>query len=717
MWKMNPPKNTQLVCVSNFPVVTYSGMLPGVISGQYPKSAMEIDLIRLAQSAGARVIVDEVTGLDHEKRQLLFRDRPPLAFDIMSIGIGSRPTFAGIEVPPEAPLLAVKPMQTFLARLGQRLEQLRGKNDLKIAVVGGGIGSIEIAFCLHERFHGRPKYAAEALSTDFKPEISIVTRGSQLGSGLLDSTSRKTRLEFANRNVKVFTDSEVVAVDANGLQLKNNNRIDADMIIWATGAVAGPLLGKLGLETDERGFLLTRDTLEVTRLPGVFAVGDTGTIIGSKISKAGVFAVRQGPVLHKNILRKINGSDNLLSYHPQTDFLKLINLGNDKAIAEYKGRSFLSGWSWKLKDRIDVKFMRKYQDYAPMKMTSDVSEDAEQEMRCLGCGGKIGGEILGQVLSELQIENHPDVKIGLNNPDDAAVVATANNEVTVTTDFFAAPFDDPYLVGRIAVLNSASDCFVMGAQPNAALAIVQIPTGHPRAQTQVMREVMTGSVEELNRMGAAIVGGHSIEGPRMMIGYTILGKQIIDPTTKGQLKPGDQLILTKPLGTGVLLAGWMQCKMPAACFQPLIDAMLKSNQIALELVDKFPISSMTDVTGFGFAGHLIEMMRASQISAEIKQSEIPVLPGSRELLAAGIESTLAPDNRTLLEKVRLQGSLTDPKSMGTLVDPQTGGGLLFGIAPEHSAEVVQFLQDAGFAETAIIGSCTEQSDSQVLTIE
>ena len=160
-------------------------------------------------------------------------------------------------------------------------------------------------------------------------------------------------------------------------------------------------------------------------------------------------------------------------------------------------------------------------------------------MKCLGCGGKVGSEPLSSVLEELDVPTHPDVLGGLENPDDAAIIKTHGGQVTVTTDFFAAPFDDPYLVGRIALLNSVSDCFVMGAKPTSALAIVQLPLGHPRAQRQVMRELMGGSIEELRKIDATIVGGHTIEGPRVTIGFTVLGHQVAEPKTKGMLQPGD----------------------------------------------------------------------------------------------------------------------------------------------------------------------------------
>ena len=719
MWKMDPPQNAQLICVSDFPIVTYSGMLPGVISGQYPKSAMEIDLIRLAQSAGARVIVGKVTGIDHEKRCLIFAGRPPLYFDILSIGIGSRPSFAGVEVKDDRALLAVKPMQTFLERLTEKLKSAGSNSRPRISIVGGGVGSIEIAFCLYERFYGSPKNRLAGGLDNINPEIQMITGAAEIGTGLLSSSIAKIKDEFGHRGIVVRESARVTSIDAEGIDFKDSSRLDSDIVIWATSAVGAPLLSELGLENDDRGFLLTNQDLQVTKLPGVFAVGDTGTIVGSDISKAGVYAVRQGPILDKNIRRLIERNTSLKEYRPQTDFLKLVNFGNDKALAEYKGRSFSNRLCWSLKDYIDVKFMKMYQDYSAMDM-SDMPEDDVDEselMRCLGCGGKIGSQILSDVLRELNVVDHPDVKIGLDNPDDAAVVATHNNEVTVTTDFFAAPFDDPYLVGRIAVLNSASDCFVMGARPTSALAIVQIPLGHSKAQTQVMREIMSGSVEELNRMGAAIVGGHSIEGPRTMIGFTVLGRQIVSPTTKGRLEVGNKLVLSKPMGTGILLAGWMQCQMPAACYRPLIESMLKSNEIALELVQRFQIEALTDVTGFGFVGHLVEMMGASGVSVRIDIDEIPILPGTDEMVGLGIQSTLAPDNRTLASKVAVSGIDIECNTVAPLFDPQTGGGLLFGVSEEKLNDVLKLMTEHGFESTSVVGEVISKDGSPRLQFQ
>lgn len=699
MWKMKPLSNAQLVCVSNFPIATYSGMVPGVIAGQYEQEEMEIDLVRLCASAGARLIVDEVTGIDHDERQLIFRDRPALSFDVLSIGIGSRPTFAGVEMAQENPLVAVKPMQTFLERLSQQFQSaIKRTENPNVVVVGGGAGSIEIAFCLQHRIATNPE--SLGASGGQQAQFSLVS-ASEIGKGLIESTKETIRNRMKATGIKPVEGSRVKKVLADKLVLKDGTEVAADVVIWATSAIAPALLSQLGLENDERGFIATKPTLQSVSHERVFAVGDSGSIVGTDLEKAGVFAVREGPILWDN-LRRILWNRKLVDYRPQKGYLKLINTADGKAVAEYRGRSFYASWCWWLKNRIDVKFMKMYQQYDLMEMVPEVETNPEELMRCLGCGGKIGSQLLGQVLSELEVPPHPDVVIGLDQPDDAAVVKAHDGKVTVTTDFFASPLDDPYLVGRIAMLNSASDCCVMGAQPTSALAIVQLPLGHPRAQQQVMRELMAGSVEELKKMNATIVGGHSIEGPRLTIGFTVLGKQLTDPKTKGMLAEGDHLVSTKPIGTGVLLAALMQGKLKGHAYGPLVEAMLQSNYIALELIQRHHISAITDVTGFGLAGHLAEMLKASNKSATIKMDDIPVLPECQSLIESGIESTLAPDNRLVTEKVDFHAD-AESKRLASLFDPQTSGGLLFGIAESHVQSVLSFLQNEGFANTAVIG--------------
>ena len=704
MWKMNPISDANLVCVSNFPVTTYSGMMPGVLAGQYPTDAMEIDLVRLCRSAGARLVLGEVNGLDVEKQELHFPDRPPLHFDQLSIGIGSVPSFENVNVESKNSLIAIKPMQTFLSRLEARLDAFEKSTEVRVAIIGGGIGSIETAFCLKQKM----------LSEGRAHSISLITRASQIGRDLSSSTQQLIENQLEEKEINLITGRSVIDILDGAVRLETQKVVDADLILWGTGAVAPPLLDILPLEKDERGFLATKPTLQSLTSDAIYAVGDTGTIVGSETDKAGVYAVRQGPILWRNI-QNVYEDRHMAPYEPQTDYLKLINTADGKSIAQRRGKGFYAKWCWWLKDRIDRKFMEMYQDYDPMPMES-MPADSEDAMRCLGCGGKISGKILSSVLEELTIPKHEDVVIGLDEPDDAAVIRTSGKEISVTTDFFASPLDDPYLTGRIAALNSASDCFVMGAKPNAALAIVQLPLVHARQQQQIMRELMTGAVEELAKMDATIVGGHSIEGERMLAGFTVMGNQVVAPKTKGQLETGDVLVLSKPIGSGVLLAAWMQCLLDGSYYKPLVESLLLSNQVALDLAQSGDVTAITDVTGFGLAGHLKEMLVASNKSANLKLDTIPLLPGTQEMLDQGVESTLSPDNRLNLDGIKFEGIDIDDPTVAGLFDPQTGGGLLLGAKAKSIEETLSFLTDNGFEQACVIGEVVDAKDGISLSV-
>ena len=493
--------------------------------------------------------------------------------------------------------------------------------------------------------------------------------------------------------------------------LANGQEVPADLAIWATGAVASKFLRNIQLPSDSKGFLLTGPTLQSIGDKRVFAVGDSGTLRVDTSAKAGVFAVRQGPVLWKNLNRAVH-NEPLVVFEPQSGFLKLLNLSDGRAIAEYKGRSMVGRWCWSLKDYIDRKFIRKYQDYEPKAMDVKVDETTEATMRCLGCGGKLGGASLSSAIDRMNLPPNENVIVGLENSDDAAIVRTNENQVTVTADFFAAPFDDPYLIGRIAALNSASDCFAMNARPTAALTMAQVPFGHARAQSDVLFELLFGAQQEFSKMDATIVGGHSIEGPRLTIGFTVLADQIGPPTQKGNLAIADRLILTKPLGTGVLLAAHMRGLCRAEWFSKLVQTMLLSNQVALGLADQFRIRAMTDITGFGLAGHLIEMLDASNLAAAISLKSVPVLDGVNELIRRGIESSLAQPNQSAFDSVEFEK--TDDEyavESKTLFDPQTAGGLLLAVNEADAGTALEVLNEHGFAQASDIGEVVSKSES------
>lgn len=705
MWKMSAPRNVRLTCISDFSVATYSGMLPGTLAGLYDREQMQIDLVRLCAAAGVRFIKADVEGLDLARREVLLADRAALPYDVLSIGIGSVPS--GLNEVADADdaesgerPIPIKPMQTFLARLDQRLRraaEAAGDRALRIAVVGGGVAGVEITL-------GLTPHVKNLLGT--APELVMIDRHEQLARGLSDKAVGRLGEELARREVEIILGQSVARVSKGAVQLNDGREVLADLVLWTTGAEAPPLLGKLGLPTDDWGFLLTEPTLQSVSGEPIFAVGDTGTIHNHSTPKAGVYAVRQGPVLWQNLNRRLNGLP-LEEYKPQHGFLKLLSTGDGRAIADYKGFSATARWCWKLKDRIDRRFMEKYQNYEPMTMDAagDASEAADIVMRCAGCGGKVGGDVLHRVLGRLELPKSERVLVGLDQPDDAAVVsASPNQPVLVTTDFFASFVDDPYLVGRVAALNAASDIFALGGQPVAALAMATLPVGPARQQEQMLYEMLAGGLREFRQMGATLAGGHTIEGPRATLGYTVVADGPAGGATlKSGLRSGDVLVLTKPLGTGVLLAAHMQAKCRAAWYESLVESMLVSNALPEGLLGEFDIQAVTDITGFGLAGHLMEMLRASEVAAELRLAAIPLLPGAAELLSEGLESTLAPANRSVEAEMDSDESLHDSPPYPALFDPQTSGGLLLAVPERHVNACVSRLRETTPWEPVVIG--------------
>lgn len=709
---MRPIPDVKLTVVSPFSRATYSGMLPGTLAGLYQPDEMEIDLYRFAESCGARLVVAEAIGLEPEIRRVLFRDRPPLRYDVASIGIGSVP--GQREVWQSSPhVLSIKPMATFWQRFAALVERALNTSGrdrlLRIAVIGAGAGGTEVALGLDGNLRAR-NVAAEIRLVDAHAEI---LRGYSCGA------IRRTRDELSQRGIVTLLGKRVEKVTssaANGtasLLFDDATEIAADIIVWATAASPPDVLANYRLPKSDDGFLAVRPTLQTTADFPVFAVGDTATIVGTDIPKAGVYAVREGPILWQNLQRIFSGGE-LVPYQPQRGFLSLLSTGDGRAIMDFKGFSAHASWAWKLKDHIDRKFMRMYQDYRPRMTgggeTSHITVDPRRPvtMRCAGCGGKVGADVLSAALERLPIPDDRRATVGLKQPDDAVVLDRQMAPVDVlSVDFFTAFLDDPYLVGRVAALNAQSDLWAMGAEPLGAMAIVTLPEGAPTQQTELLYQLLAGGVRELSDAGATLWGGHTIAGPELTVGYSVAGK--LDgqpPLIKGGLQPGDLLILTKPLGTATLLAGHRLCRTKAAWMDAMIAAMLQSNRVAARIARQFEVISATDITGFGLAGHLFEMLDASRVSARLLLSAIPLLNGFAELSAAGVRSSLDPMNRRTESRLRAETDLRSSPAYHALFDPQTAGGLLLAVSDRHAQSVVRELQAAGIAAAAIVGEVT-----------
>lgn len=330
----------------------YSGMLPGVIAGHYTRPESHIALAPLAALAGATFVIDEVNRLDLSARLVYRRGGPPLKWDVLSLDIGSTPDTGATWVGPET--VAVKPIDGLLARWDDLLGALRTETGVRrLAVVGAGAAGVELVLSMQvrlqstsEEHRGRCRFALFAAGPCILPEHPANVR-------------RRFMRVLGTRGIAVHLNARVVAV-SDGHIVTESGRYEVDHAVWATQATAASWIGESGLAVDAAGFMRVGDTLESSSHPSVFGAGDVATIDEHPRPKSGVYAVRQGPPLARNLYARLSGRP-LERHRPQSQALSLITTGDRYAIASRGPWSAEGHWAWSLKNVIDRRFMRRYQ--------------------------------------------------------------------------------------------------------------------------------------------------------------------------------------------------------------------------------------------------------------------------------------------------------------------------------------------------------------------
>lgn len=732
--------DVRVTLISDESTVCYSGMLPGCLAGLYRPDEMEMELRPLCTWAGIRFVRARVSGLDPALRQVYFDDgRPPLAYDALSINVGSIPR--GMDTPGvRKHAVPTRPLGLLLKRVHQFEENYRNDGrPLRIVIAGGGAAGVELAFAMHSRWGER-----------FAPvQISLVDAQTTLLTGHRPRVAAIIGRYLKEKGIACLTGLRVAGVDETGVHFEDHPSLPFDFLLWATGGAPPGLLKETNLETSDAGFIQVRPTLQSMGYDNVFAAGDCIEFPSRTLPKSGVYAVREGPVLARNLHAWLENRS-LVPYRPQASALALLMTGTRNAVASRRRASFHGPWVWRLKDWIDRRWMRKFEP--ALLPTMDPAGDARptgdahpagdahhtgkvtgggpevSSMRCAGCGAKVGSTVLTGVLDELEVYSREDVRIGLHDADDAALLEISPGRSLVqTVDGFRAFTGDLHLFGRIALVHAASDLYAMGAEPHSALVTVTLPYAEKPLVANDLRQLMGGIAEEARRLGVTLLGGHTSEGTETAVSITMNGLTGSDAVfRKGGLRPGDGLVLAKPLGTGVILAADMHLKARGSWVDEVFEGMLQSNAEAARILAEAGIPSVTDVTGFGLAGHLVEMLEASRAGAELEIDRIPLYAGAADCVAAGVESTLAPSNREHLQKrwqVESGPGTADAVDPGAadeaehgvsdgrdaiLFDPQTSGGLLAGVPASGIDEIVAKLREAGYAQAACIGRVTDR---------
>ena len=774
-WGMNPLPGVRLTLITDLADTPYSGMLPSHVAGVYTFDEAHIDLRPLTRFANCRLVMDRAIGLDVTNQRVLCANHPPIAFDVLSIDTGSTPQTTTVPGAAEY-TVAAKPVPNLLRQWEAFLAEVQAQPNQPrtIAIVGGGVGGVELTLNMEARLSecvgslyaespGGPHPKSLSLGErDFdgssnspsplgrggrgvranpttsesdlaaKATLHLFHRGPELAEGRNRWTRRRILKICQDRGIQVHLNEAVTTItldEATGQRIIHSQSglaVGCDRVFWVTNASAPDWLQGSGLSLDDRGFIQVGDTLQTLSHPNIFAAGDVATMVNHPRPKAGVFAVRQGQPLFDNLRHFLQG-ESLKPFRPQKDFLNLIDIGHGKTIAARGPFALESPLCRRWKDYIDRKFMTLFADFPAMEATpaspvrahrSAPQPQPQPPMPCSGCGSKIGSTVLSQALRRVQ-QDFPhltpqDLLIGLESPDDAAVMAVPPGRVMVhTVDFFPALVDDPFVFAQIALKHGLSDLYAMGATPHSVLAMVQLPYATPALQVETLYHLLSGIYKGLLLTGTPLVGGHTIEGPQLTLGFACNG--VAEPDhllRKGGMVAGDVLILTQAIGTGTLFAADMQKKAKGRWIEAAIAAMIRPNHAAADIFRQHQATACTDVTGFGLVGHLLEMVNASAVNATVNLESLPILEGARDTLAQGIVSSLHAQNLQAAQAIANAETYAPHPTYPLLFDPQTAGGLLAAV-PAHQAQAcLETLRRQGYAEAAIIGEVRPLKNAQ-----
>ena len=667
-WALHPrqrPPQTAIVLVSRHSTALYSGMVPGVVAGLYAAAEAAIDLRELCARAGVLFIQAEITGLDTGLGALQLQGRPPLRFDRLSLDLGAVTACVPGAAQGEQ---AVKPLEPFLAWAAARpvAQPLR--------IRGSGAAAVELALA----------FRARGIA------VELLLRGRSLTLGSL----------AANRRAEA-----TLAAAGVGLCCGASPEARADLA--CTGSRAPHWLAASGLPLDPAsGRLLTDATLAVLGHPQLFACGDCALIASDPRPPSGVWAVRAAPVLAINLRRSLaDPLRPLRRWRPQPIALQLLGdggalPGGPRALACYGPLALgPSTWLWRWKDRLDRRFMAMVNPGAMAAVA--------EPMACRGCAAKLAARPLAGALARLQPDGRAPAA------EDAALVGVdATGQLLLqSVDGFPALLDDPWLNARLTTLHACSDLWASGAVVESVQALVTVPAAGSRWQEELLLQTLAGVRSVLDPLGAALVGGHTLEGrdgAGLALALTVNGR--VPPERhwrKGPLPDGAVLLLSRPLGSGVLFAAAMAGAARPAWLDAALSSLQQDQSVLVELLARHGCLACTDVTGFGLLGHLGEMLGPLN-RVRLDGAAIPAYAGALELLEAGFASTLAPGNASALALLDPNGPLTLEAPVAAArqqlwIDPQTCGPLLAALPAATAPAALEELRAAGFSEATRIG--------------
>lgn len=682
-WGMTPLAGARLTLIDPAPMTAYTGMLPGYVAGHYQRRELEIDLVRLSRHAGARLILDRAAGIDPEAGLIRLENRPPVRFDVASLDVGVKGALPGVEGAAEH-AVAAKPLDRFADRFEAFLQTLEKREAKpKVAVIGAGAGGVELALaCAHRLSQSHPGSF----------EVRLIEAREDILADFPATARKALKSALQQADVRVHAGASLRRIEADAVRLADGAAIESHFTIAAAGPAPWPWLAQTPLAL-ENGYVKVGRGLRSISAASVFAAGDCAHLTHAPRPKAGVYAVRAAPVLYDNLRAALQGGEPRRTYTPQADYLRLVSTGSKRAVGTKWGVSVTGGAVWTVKDRIDRSFMDKLATLEPMAPQTLRGPRAQgvdaligDQPLCGGCGAKTARGPLLEGLSGLPDPQRSDVVAGRG--DDAAVLAFGDRVQVLSTDHLRAFVEDPYLFARIAAVHALGDVWACGAKAQSGLVQLTLPPMREVMQSALLKEVLAGAQSVFGPEGADIIGGHTSTGAEFTLGFSVTGTAS-RAIRQGGARPGDVLLLTKPIGTGVILAGDMAMKARGRDVARCWDSMARpQGRAAGQLAED--ARAMTDVTGFGLAGHLLALL-SEEACAELDLDRLPVLDGAEALAGAGVRSTLFDANRLSPAELDVPSGARGE----LMLDPQTAGGLLAAVPEPAARRRLQALHDAG----------------------
>ena len=689
-----PINGNRITLITNEIDTPYSGMIPGYIEGIYSWRDSHIDLYRLCLKLNVRFIHAEVERVSAYEKEIYFKDRPKIKFDVLSINTGIQSNNREIKGAAKY-CLPVKPISKLANNFLNKITNFKS-----IAFIGGGAGSVELALAIKKRFLN--------INQDIK--ITIIT-GKR---GLLSTFPQKTKLTSLKTLEKFKIDiieyKRVLEVKPKQIILSDKSMLKIDKAILSTNSMTPKWLAKSDILLTKDNYILVNKSFQ-TNYKYVFASGDVIDFNNQNLKKAGVFAVRSGKPLAINIKQFILGKK-LVEYKFNKNYLALIGTSKRSAIATKYNLTFNSRFFFYLKKYIDQNFIKKFSDFKIRKkftleaLKTDVLNifvkhkekitDKNDIMQCKGCAAKVPLNALKQALPKDIVSTSED-----------AVSVPGHPELYQTVDMISSIITDPFLLGKIAANHSISDMVSVNSKITSAMMILQLPLSKTEINSRDLEQVLLGANEIFKTIDCPLIGGHTMIGKDKdpIIGFSILGqkqKKIKIMKNRRKIKTKDLLILTEKIGSGLIFAGINNYLIDSYFQTDVIKQMIKGNLNFGKISNHLNILSMTDITGFGLANHLLNLIKRdnSKTGLTIYPNKIPLFEGVNECLNKDIKSSLFKSNYDIAQKDIIY-KRDKSKLDNILYDPQTVGGIAFIIPQEEKYKHFKVLKENNIKFTEI----------------